>query len=172
MARIFAAILLPVEVQAHLDEYVDALRSARPDLRWSPPARWHITMQFLGECGPHEVDRQFDRWQRRARRGRPMRLNLEGAGTFPKAFIARALWTGLGGELDAWKRVAAYDQQPHVTLARTRERSDLTGVVDELSGYVGPSWAATQVAVVESHLRGAGDGGPRYEPLEFFPLGG
>ena len=169
VARVFAAILLPIDVQAHLDEHLDAIRSARPDLRWSPPARWHLTLQFIGECGPYEVYRQIDRWARRAQRGRPMELNLEGAGTFPKTFIARTLWAGVGGDLDAWRRVAAPDQDPHVTLARTPEKMDLTGVVDELANYRGPSWTVDQIALVQSHL--GGGPGPRYEPLEFFRLG-
>ena len=172
MARIFAAIMLPIEVQVHLDEYLDGVRTARSDLRWSPPAKWHCTLQYLGECGPHEVDRQLGRWELRAKRGRPMQLNLAGAGTFPHAAIARTLWAGLDGELDAWRRVAGPDQQAHVTLARTRERIDLTGLVDDLEGYVGPTWTAEELAVVESHLQGSGERGRRYEPLEFFPLGG
>ncbi len=51
------------------------------------------------------------------------------------------------------------------------EPADLTGLADELSAYDGPTWTATQIALVESHLRGANDRGPRYEPLEFFTLG-
>jgi 2'-5' RNA ligase len=81
------------------------------------------------------------------------------------------LWVGLAGEVDAWHRLAAYDQQPHLTVARCRERSNLTSVLDELGGYQGPIWTATELAVVESHLRGRGERGPRYEPLEFFALG-
>ncbi len=167
--RLFVAMLPPVEVLAHLDEHIDGVRSARPDLRWSPFDRWHLTLEFLGECGPHEVDRQLERWDRRARRGRPMDLRLEGAGAFPHPFMARAVWAGIGGELDVWRRVAAFDQQPHLTLARTRERTDLTGLVDELARYRGPSWQATTVTLIESRL---GRPGPHYQPVEHFSLGG
>ena len=123
MARLFAALLLPVEASAHLDEHLDGLRSARPDLRWQPPAKWHLTLEFLGECGPREVDRQLERWERRARRGQPFDLHLAGAGTFGKTFAARVLWAGLDGDLEGWRRIAAFDQQPHVTLARTGNAS-------------------------------------------------
>ena len=170
MARIFAALQLPVEVVEHLDEHVDALRSARPDLRWQHPLKWHVTLEFLGECGPHEVDRQLDRWERRARRSAPMTLNLQGAGTFGKTFIARVLWIGLGGDLDAYRKLAAFDQEPHLTLARTRDRTDLTGAVIELDSYRGPSWTADRLVVMESHLHGGL--GSRYVPLDAFPLGG
>lgn len=169
--RLFAAMLPPLEVLADLDDFLDPIRSVRPDLRWTPPDRWHLTLQFLGECGPHEVDRQLDRWEQRARRGRPMTLALHGAGAFPHDFIARAVWVGLGGDLDAWRRVAAADQQPHATVARTREKADLCGLVGELDTYRGPSWTAVDVVVMESKLRHAGTGGPHYRVVERFPLG-
>jgi 2'-5' RNA ligase len=177
--RIFAAVLLPPEVEAHLDEYVDGVRTARPELRWVASSRWHVTLEFMGECGPHEVARQTARWERRARRSAPMELRLAGAGAFPRAWAARVLWTGLGGDLEAWQRLAAHGQDAHVTLARTRERTDLTGLVDELAAYEGPTWRVTQIALVESRLPGKASGsasksanrGPRYLPLEHIPLG-
>jgi len=159
-------------VEQHLDEWVDGLRTARRELRWVPSSRWHVTLEFLGDCGPHERDRQLQRWERRARRATPLQLGLANAGAFPTAANARVLWVGLTGEVDAWRRLSAYGQEPHLTLARSRERADLTTVVDELSGYQGPTWTATELAVVESHLRTRGERGPRYEPLDFFALSG
>jgi RNA 2',3'-cyclic 3'-phosphodiesterase len=171
MARLFAAIRLPAEVEGHLDEHIDAVRDAHPELRWVAPQRWHLTLEFLGECGPHEVERQLQRWERRARRSAPMLLRLGGVGTFPKPWMARVLWVGLAGDIDTWRGLAGYQQEPHVTLARTRARQDLTGLVDELGRYGGPAWTATEIALIESHQRGARDNGPRYVPIETFPLG-
>ena len=171
MARIFAALLLPAEVSSHLDEHIDGVRTAHPQLRWAHPSRWHVTLEFLGECGRHEVERQLRRWEVRAGRCPALNLHLEGAGTFPRPWMARVLWTGLAGDLDAWRRLAGYQQEPHVTLARTRARTDLTNLVAELGSYAGPGWTATEIALVESHLRGRGVSGPRYEPLERFSLG-
>jgi 2'-5' RNA ligase len=172
MTRLFAALVLPPDVESHLDDAVDAVRSAHPELRWVHPSRWHVTCEFLGECGRHEVERQLGRWERRANRTAPMELQLSGAGAFPHTWMARVLWTGLAGEVESWRRLAAYGQSPHMTLARTRQRTDLTGLVTELEGYVGPSWTATELTLMESHLRGGADKGPRYEPLASFPLGG
>ncbi|MBA3991083.1 MAG: RNA 2',3'-cyclic phosphodiesterase, partial [Propionibacteriales bacterium] len=67
-------------MEQHLDEWVDGLRTARPELRWVPPSRWHVTLEFLGDCGPHERDRQLQRWERRARRSTPLHLGLANAG--------------------------------------------------------------------------------------------
>ncbi len=172
MTRLFVALVLPPDVESDLDDAVDAVRTAHSDLRWVKPSRWHVTCEFLGECGPHEVERQLRRWERRANRSAPMELRLAGAGAFPHTWMARVLWMGLGGEVVAWRRLASHGQAPHVTLARTRLRADLTGLVDELGGYAGPAWTATEVTLMESHLRGSRDRGPRYEPLASFPLGG
>jgi RNA 2',3'-cyclic 3'-phosphodiesterase len=159
-------------VEAHLDEAVDGVRTAHPELRWVRSSRWHVTCEFLGECGPHEVERQLGRWGRRARRSRPLTLHLSGAGTYPsKTWMARVMWVGLGGDVEDWRRLAAYGQEPHVTLARTRARQDLTGLVDELSRYAGPAWVAEEVVVMQSFLRSAKDKGPRYDALATFPLG-
>src|SRR5262245_57035927 len=139
MARIFAAILIPPDVEAHLDEYIDAVRGAHPELRWVAPSHWHVTLEFHGQRGPRHGARQIERWGRRAGRVSPLALRLVGAGAFPKTFQARVLWTGLDGDVAEWRKLAGYQQDPHVTLARTRERTDLTGVVDELASYEGPA---------------------------------
>ncbi len=170
--RLFVAILLPTDAQADLDEYVDGLRTAHSELRWVPPAHWHVTLEFLSDCGPHETERQIERWTERAQRCGPIQLALAAGGAFPHTWRARVLWAGLSGDLSMWSRLAGNGQQPHVTLARSRQVADLTGPVDGLSAYTGPSWIVDHVALVESHLRrGAGDRGPRYEPLELLALG-
>jgi 2'-5' RNA ligase len=163
--------MLPPDVETDLSEHLDGLRDAHTELRWLPPARWHLTLEFLGECGPHEVERQVKRWTVRAARGEPLSLAITGGGAFPTSWRARVFWAGVSVDAAAWRRVAHHEQQPHVTLARTRELTDLTGVVDGLSSYTGPEWLAEDVALVQSHLRGSAERGPRYEVLERFVLG-
>jgi 2'-5' RNA ligase len=95
-------------------------------------------------------------------------LQLQGAGSFPdKAWLARVLWVGLAGDLAEWRKLAGYQQEPHLTVARTRERTDLTNLVAELGRYVGPRWCCEDMALMESQA-----GGARYETLEKFPLTG
>jgi 2'-5' RNA ligase len=158
-------------VEAHLSEHLDPLRAAHAELRWVPPARWHVTLEFLGDCGRHEFERQLNRWAVRARRVEPLRMTVVGGGAFPKTWRARVLWAGVDVDVDAWRRLARHEQSAHVTLARTRDLSDASGLVDALSSYSGPAWIAHEVALVQSHLRGSTDRGPRYEVLETFPLG-
>jgi 2'-5' RNA ligase len=158
-------------VEAHLDERVDISRSALPELRWVPAARWHVTLEFLGECGRHESERQRVRWSERAARGSPFELTVTGSGAFPHPWKARVLYAGVDVDQEGWRRLAGGDSLPHVTLARTRQPLDLTGLVESLSTYSGPTWRVEQIAMMASYLRRSGRGGPRYEPVEVFDLG-
>ena len=165
-------MLLPPDVEDHLDEYLDPVRLSHPGLRWVPSARWHLTLEFLGECGPREVERQLGRWATRARRAAPLTLALGGAGAYPRPWHARVLWTGVEVDPGRWRAIAHHEQAAHLTIARTRELGDVTGVVERLATYAGPAWQADDVALVRSHLRPAGERGPRYEVIERFTLGG
>jgi 2'-5' RNA ligase len=158
-------------VEAHLQERVDAARSSLPELRWVPPSRWHVTVEFLGECGRHEADRQSARWAARAGLGSAFDASIAAAGAFPHTWRARVLYAGVADESGGLARLTGDEQVPHLTLARTRQPGDLTGVVESLSEYRGPTWRVEQIALVQSHLRGPGQRGPRYEPLEYFTLG-
>lgn len=172
MARLFVAVRVPTEVEAELAEHLDDLRNARSDLRWVRPSLWHLTLQFLGECGPREADRQLGRWTERAERAAPFTLTLAGAGTFPAArWMASVLWIGIGGDRAGFERIAMPDQEPHLTVARARPPTDLGALVDELETFESSPFDVERIELIESHLRRRGERGPRYETVEAIPLG-
>jgi 2'-5' RNA ligase len=63
------------------------------------------------------------------------------------------------------------DQEPHLTVARSRHPADLTAVVDELASFGSSPFPVGEIELIESHLRSRGERGPRYETLTTFPLG-
>ncbi|GAB3294079.1 RNA 2',3'-cyclic phosphodiesterase [Epidermidibacterium keratini] len=169
MARIFVAAQLPLDVRDDLHEHLDVLRTVHPSLRWVRAENLHLTVRFIGESGPREVDRQVEHWAERAADAAPFSVSLSGAGCFPQTWRARVLYAAAGVDEPSWRHLAGPDQQPHVTVARTRELSDLTGLVDELAAYSSRKWEIEQIAVMRSFLE---RGRPaRYEPLEVLPLG-
>ncbi|MBE1485468.1 2'-5' RNA ligase family protein [Plantactinospora soyae] len=111
------------------------------------------------------------------------RLRLGGGGRFGRGPFT-VLWVGLLGEVDAVRRLAAATRRelrrarvphdsrplrPHLTLARPGERLDRASLDEDLrilDGYRGPSWPATELVLVRSHL------GPRptYDRLATWPL--
>lgn len=60
--RLFIGIPLADNVSGELSALVSRLRSGGPRtepgksvLRWTPPESWHITLQFLGNCAPQQL---------------------------------------------------------------------------------------------------------------------
>lgn len=170
--RLFVAALLPADVEADLDERLDTLRSALPGLRWVHSSSWHITVEFIGGCGPHETDRQIGRWADLASRSPAFEVTVAGAGTFPQGWRARVLRAGVDLAEPCWRQLAGEGRTPHLTVARSREPRDVSKAVLSLSTYSGVSWRVEQIALMESHLGHSRHRGPRYEPLETFRLGG
>ena len=127
-----------------------------------------MTLEFLGDADAEEVAR---RWTRRARDAAPMRLQLAGAGAFPLVRRGRVLWVGLAGDTVAWQRLAGDDQQPHLTIARSRTPSDMTAAVMALAAHSGPEWTATEAVLFDSQPGRAVDGGPLYTVVERFRFG-
>ena len=178
--RLFAAIDLPSEVAASLEDVV----AADERLRWVPREQWHITLAFYGEVDDARAERLREGLERAAKRGRPFRARLLGAGSFPRpAAKARVLWVGLDGEVDEMRRladrcagagrrarIAMEDRafRPHLTLARARrEPVDVTDIVAALSSYAGPSWSVTSLRLVRSYLGSQ----TRHETIREIPLG-
>jgi 2'-5' RNA ligase len=112
-----------------------------------------------------------------------LRLRLGGGGRFGRGRFT-VLWVGVLGDVAALRRLAdasrrelrrarlPYDSRPlrpHLTLARPGDRIDRESVDEDLrtlDGYLGPSWSATELVLVRSHL------GPRptYDRLATWPL--
>jgi 2'-5' RNA ligase len=126
-----------------------------PDLRWSRPERWHLTVKFFGrvpDAGslaefvadsvlPHE----------------PFTLSLGGGGAFPNARWASVLWLGTREGSEALSSLAAPfadDDRPfraHVTLARASKSRDVRDAVAALDacGESQP-WTVDDVVLFES----------------------
>jgi RNA 2',3'-cyclic 3'-phosphodiesterase len=180
--RLFAAVVPPAEAVEHLAASTPVRDGDA--LRWSTPEAWHITLAFYGEFPGHRLDDLVDRLRRAARRHPPLELALAGAGRFG----GRVLWVGCTGEVAGLRKLAQacgaagrragadIDEQrrfrPHVTLARASRPVDLRGYVAELAGYRGPSWRASALALVRSHLGAGEDGRSRYEPVDSLELAG
>lgn len=180
--RLFAAIVPPADALDHLATAVDPVRDDR--LRWSRPDAWHLTLAFYGEVPDERLDELTERLHRAARRQQQLSLALSGAGRFD----GRVLWVGCSGDLDGLRKLsrscgaagrragAAIDEQrrfrPHLTLARAATPVDLRDHVATLAGYHGPSWTASELALIRSSLGAGPDGRPRYALLASFKLAG
>ena len=179
--RLFAAILIPPDVKAHLDAAVG--RDRDDALRWTTSDSWHVTLAFYGQVEDTRVPDLKSRLTRIAKKYPMLSLALAGSGQFSR----RILWIGCEGDLAplralarsavvAGRRVGASADEgrfrAHLTLARAPKPTDLKPYVSALGTYRGPTWTADAVALVRSHLSAGENRRARYETLSIHPLSG
>jgi 2'-5' RNA ligase len=172
--RLFVAVTPPQEALDELSSATAAMRSAHPELRWTRPDQWHLTLAFLGGVDDQARSDLSTRLGRAAIQHPAMKLALHGAGRFGD----RVLWTRVAGDVVALRGLAASVRavarrarvdvedrpyRPHLTLARGREGADLRPVVDALAGFAGRTWTADQLHLVRSHLGAGPERTSRYE---------
>lgn len=183
--RLFVAVVPPVEVVDHLDDFLDVRRDHGAGLRWSPPHQWHVTLAFMGEAPERVVDDLVERVGEAATRTEPIPLSLTGGGCFPDVARARLLFARVGGEealaplaravRSACSVTGAQPDggpfRPHLTVARAPRALDLTRWVRVLDTYRGPTWSVDEVALVASTLPRERGHGPHHETVARLPLG-
>ncbi len=160
---------------------------AADEVRWADPDHVHLTLQFLGAVPEERVAAVSAAVLAAAAAGRPLALEVRGAGGFPNARRPRVLWLGVGGEVaalgalvqDLGRRLAplgfAPEERPfspHLTLGRARDGRGAPGLGGALAGAAaddGIAWRAGELVLFQSHLSPKG---ARYEALVRAPLDG
>lgn len=185
--RCFVAVALPEELRGDLADVVAGWRGEPhlPDMRWTDPAGWHLTLAFLGWIEATLSQEILERLVPAAREAQLVKLSAGGLGAFPSPGRARVLWYGLADAGGAAASLASHVRRalapvvprveeespfrPHVTLARARaERgADLRSW---MTARAVPSGVVPleRVILYRSHL---GRGPARYEPLGAVTLG-
>lgn len=170
-----------------LDAAIAPLRVTQPGLHWTRPQSWHVTLAFLGEVGEPAASRLAERLERAAGRHPGLELLAAGGGAFPSVPRGRVLWTGIRGDQQALRGIAASvaagarragapspDEgrryRPHITLARCREPANLRPLVDTLAGYAGPSWPADRIHLICSYNSEHLGEQNRYESIGSWPF--
>jgi RNA 2',3'-cyclic 3'-phosphodiesterase len=184
--RLFVAVEPPEEALAELERAVAPLHAAAPELRWTGPVSWHLTLAFLGEVGEEILPELQARLERAAGRHPPQRLAIAGGGAFPSARRAQVLWAGIAADDRALAALADSvaagarragapppgqhrTYRAHLTLARCRAPADLSELTASLAGFSGTAWTATSIHLIRSHLS---SGPPHYEDVAGWLLQG
>jgi 2'-5' RNA ligase len=182
--RCFVAVPASTALRRTLETTIAEWRaeSTVPDLRWTDPEGWHVTLAFLGATDPASVPGLDDRIGEAVVDFAPLVVSTGEPGAFPRPGAAQSVWLGLDdpdgtlGDLAAAVQEAVLPPdrrrplRAHLTLGRSRVRR---------GEPLGP-WLATRavpvtrlhvedVVLYRSHL---GPGPARYEELARLPLGG
>jgi 2'-5' RNA ligase len=187
--RLFVALVPPEEAVEDLDAFLDVRRSAAP-YRWADTTQFHLTLAFLGDVADWRVDELLERLAQAAGRRTPFDLTIAGGGAFPDPSRAKVIWAGLecateSGRLELDRlavgaRTAAATSgievdgtrfRPHLTVARLGFPEEVSNWVRLLDAYRGPTWTASHITLVQSHLGQGPRGKPRYDVLAEIPLG-
>lgn len=185
--RMFVAVLPPEEVRAELERFLEP----RPEMAWTDPSQWHLTLTFCPSVDDWRTDELLDRLGDVARKHEPFRIRLAGAGAFPSVERAKVLWAGVDqwgsdsrprplDELAAGVRSAANAAgcvpdgarfRPHLTLARLGGRENATAWLRILDTFVSSDWTVSEIALINSFLGEGPRGRARHEVVERLPLG-
>lgn len=144
--RLFVAVPIPDDLRRDLAAAVERWRVEAdvPELRWTDPASWHVTLAFLGATPADEVPRIVEALRGAVARHAAFSLPTGGLGAFPRPQYARVIWYGVGddGRLEALARsvrealhVEDGVFRAHITLARVPRG---TSVVERLESHPAP----------------------------------
>lgn len=152
--RAFIAIDMPTDIQKKLDEISNHLQkiSHVSAVRWVPARNIHLTLKFLGEVSPTNLELLTKILASEAIKHHTFELSVGGLGAFPAVRRPRVIWVGIEApqDLTALQHsietetirlgYAAEDRAftPHLTLARISHNAsheDVTQIGDKLADY-------------------------------------
>lgn len=169
---------MPDAVGADLHRQLAPYRRAHPDVRWTSPETWHLTLLFLGSVAPDRTaelerlvdgvaatvepyDVAVDKGGGRSHRGEGVAWLGLSAGA--STLIETATLTA--GRYAADITIGASPKRTpsaHLTVARRANEEVMKALHDQAHGPLGVEWTVDRVQLVRSHLEPAG---ARYETL-------
>lgn len=188
LLRTFIALDIPPDIQQAIQHHVDTLRKAIGDsVRWMAVKNIHLTLKFLGDVSPADVDALTRMLRTEADACPAFDFTVGGLGSFPSPRRARVLWVGIQApaELEALQRRIesaavrlGFESDPrpfspHLTLGRVRDRiaaSDQQKIQKTLEESKIDSLGTARVDSVHLYKSDLKPGGPLYTKLFSAPL--
>jgi len=184
LTRCFIALELPLPVQKHLGGIISRLKEAQADVKWVDPKNTHLTMKFLGEITPEQVNcaREFLVQQRGKHRA--IGCHAGQIGVFPSWNRPQVIWLGLKtgtsdisalqkeleGDLAEWGFARDPKKfKPHLTLGRVRSPNNMDKLAERIRTLPLEEieFSFEELALIKSTLT---QSGPVYQTLETIKL--
>jgi len=177
--RTFIAIELDEDLLGHLVRVQDRLRTqvAPRSVRWVRPEGVHLTLKFLGDTLPDQVEAVKAALDRAASEVSPFTFSVGGVGCFPNTYRPRVVWVGLQEPTGTLSRLRDAVEShvaplgfpaenrpfhPHLTLGRVQRHASKSEVreVGEVVASAGvgalDEMRVTRVSYIKSDLRPSG----------------
>ncbi len=174
--RTFIAIPLPEIVLDEFSKLISIMQPISRSVKWVRPQSIHLTLKFLGNLLPEELERVFYATDNIFQIPRKhFKLTTSKLGAFPNIKKPRVFWVGIQGsgieelrilhkELESemqnqgFPKEARGEFSPHLTVARVKLREDLSYLTEKLMGYTFPKheFRVDKVHVMRSDLKPSG----------------
>lgn len=180
----FIGIPIPDAIRSGLVDALIPYRKAFPDVRWTRPGSWHVTLLFLGSVELQRVVELIDIVDVRAsgtvcfglasgrhggsvsRGGGVAWLGLS-KGDSEVVGLANELALACPDDMATGRSRPRRTPSPHLTVARRVDGQVIAALREERFGPLGLDWTADRISLFRSHL---GEGSSVYETLHETPL--
>ncbi|MGC1377593.1 MAG: RNA 2',3'-cyclic phosphodiesterase [Anaerolineales bacterium] len=190
LLRAFIAIEIPQEIKRQIaGQTAELRRMVGSSVRWVTPENIHLTLKFLGEISPTNIDLLAQALKTEVGQHLSFEMNVNGLGAFPNVRRPRVIWIGLDAPPDLTRlqhhletttaRLGYISDDkpfsPHLTIGRVREQlsSDESQALRSAleSAKVGAlgKFTVKSVHLFQSELKPAG---PIYTCISTAALGG
>lgn len=172
--RSFIAFELPAAVISLLDHMQQELKSLRLKARWVRPENIHLTLKFLGNINPADIENIGGAMADAAAECTPFAMTVDGIGFFPGIKRPRIIWVGLGGatavllelqhNLEDRLATVGFAKEnrsfkAHLTLGRIRQAVDpntLGRAIEDYSDFGRQQFIADRIILFKSDLKPSG----------------
>ena len=172
--RCFVAIEIPEPIQNRLVRIQDMLRNQIEKASWVKPGNIHLTLKFLGDINPENLEPIGKAIEEVANRHYSFSLHIGGIGAFPNLVRPRVLWAGVSVGAE---HVSALAQginlalsghgfptetkkfNPHLTIGRLREKVNLKPYANQYRQYDninGAEMTVGAISLIRSQLDSRG----------------
>ena len=189
MLRSFIAVEVPAEIQNAIAHSLASLQKVlpRPLVRWVAPQNVHLTLKFLGDISPANIERMADTLRIEADAHAPFSMSVGGLGAFPTSRRVRVIWIGLqappsllvlqrGVEATSARLGYATEERsfsPHLTIGRVGQNvtaADLQKIRTALEGTKVGDLGTVNVDAIHIFKSDLRPGGSVYTHLYALPM--
>ena len=172
--RSFIAFELPAAVISLLDHVQQELKSLRLKAGWVRPQNIHLTLRFLGNINPADIENIGGAMADAVAECTPFTLTVGGIGFFPGIKRPRIIWVGLGGatavllelqrNLEDRLATVGFPKEKrsfnaHLTLGRIRQAVNPTTLgraIQDYSDLGNLKFCADRIILFKSDLKPSG----------------
>ena len=183
--RTFIAIEIPEDIQPILGRLQSSFKKFRLNIRWVPPESIHLTLKFLGNIRPDQIQPVSSMLMEAVSSHGVFNLRGVGIGVFPHIRKPRVFWVGIGGDVQALRSLQASvedrlsrlgfekERRPykgHLTVGRAKGNIDSRRLVNAMAAcgeFSFRPFAVERLTFFSSDLQ---KGGARYTRLMTIPL--